>query len=142
MKIYISCPWNDAEYLVKIKELFKDYGVELTSNEYGKTFDKTLLENADAVIFVLNKRAFEQSDSTMSRGLKKEVSVAKDKNCYIAYTNKDGLGIYDATNYGYKIEGKIGTKDSIFNRLSVYLEDNKLLELVDVVNSKINRLFL
>lgn len=118
MNIYISCPYSFPEGLDKVwKYLSFNVTGSIACNKKGETYDFSLLEQADCVVFVLDNFKWQEKLENISRGMLSELihCLNNKKSFYIAYRSTDGLNIYGAQiTPDLVFSGIAGTKGDIF----------------------------
>lgn len=118
MNIYISCPYSFSDGLDKVFKYLSFHVVGLiTCNKRGGTYDFSLLEQADCVVFVLDNLKWQEKLENISRGMLSELIYCLNhkKSFYIAYRSADGINIYGAKiTEDLLLSGIAGTKGNIF----------------------------
>ena len=119
-KIFISAPLAlDWSTVTRFKSLLKKKGFEVKCWDRKHYYDESLLNESDAVVFLLPDNSFKCSESSLPIGLRAELSraYALDKPLFVGYIrSSDGqAAIYEAEYNGKFIGGKPSTADSLFN---------------------------
>lgn len=99
MNIYVSCPHSFSEGLDKVLKYLSYYIVDsVTCNRKGESYDFSLLERADCVIFVIDSFKWQEKLENISRGMLHELVYCLNhkKSFYLAYRAADGINIYGA----------------------------------------------
>lgn len=118
MNIYVSCPHSFSEGLDKVLKYLSYYDVDsVTCNRKGESYDFSLLERADCVIFVIDDFKWQEKLENISRGMLHELVYCLNhkKSFYLAYQAADGMNIYGAQiTPDLVFSGIVGTKGNIF----------------------------
>lgn len=118
MNIYVSCPHSFSEGLDKVLKYLSYYVVgSIAYNKKGETYDFSLLEQADCVIFILDNFKWQEKLENISRGMLSELVYCLNhkKSFYLAYRSADGINIYGAQiTPDLVFSGIAGTKGDIF----------------------------
>lgn len=118
MKVYISCPHSFSEGLDKVWKYLSFHVVgSIACNKKGESYDFSLLEQADCIVFVLDRFRWQEKLENISRGMLSELVYCLNhkKSFYIAYQSADGMNIYGAQiTPDLVFSGIAGTKGNIF----------------------------
>lgn len=118
MNIYVSCPHSFSDGLDKVIKYLSFHVIgSVACNKKGETYDFSLLEQADCVIFVLDRFKWQEKLENISRGMLYELVYCLNhkKSFYIAYNAADGINIYGAQiTPDLVFSGIAGTKGNIF----------------------------
>lgn len=119
MKVYISCSWSFPDGLDRVKKYLSNYVFDsITCNDRNSTYDPSLIQEADCVIFVLNNFKWKEKLENISRGVLSELVYCTNnkKSFYLAYlTTKNEIGIYNANiSTSLVLEGVKETRGNIF----------------------------
>lgn len=118
MNIYISCPYSFSDGLDTVFKYLSFHVVgSIACNRRGETYDFSLLEQADCVVFVLDNLKWQEKLENISRGMLSELIYCLNhkKSFYLAYRSADGINIYGARiTDDLLLSGIAGTKGNIF----------------------------
>lgn len=118
MNIYISCPYSFSDGLDTVFKYLSFHVVgSIACNKRGETYDFSLLEQADCVVFVLDNLKWQEKLENISRGMLSELIYCLNhkKSFYLAYRSADGINIYGARiTDDLLLSGIAGTKGNIF----------------------------
>lgn len=118
MNIYVSCPHSFSEGLDKVLKYLSYYVVDsVTCNRKGESYDFSLLEQADCVVFIIDRFKWQEKLENISRGMLHELIYCLNhkKSFYLAYQAADGMNIYGAQiTPDLVLSGIAGTKGNIF----------------------------
>lgn len=118
MNIYISCPYSFSDGLDTVFKYLSFHVVgSIACNKRGETYDFSLLEQADCVVFVLDNLKWQEKLENISRGMLSELIYCLNhkKSFYLAYRSADGINIYGARiTDNLLLSGIAGTKGNIF----------------------------
>lgn len=99
MNIYVSCPHSFSEGLDKVLKYLSYHVIDsVTCNRKGESYNFSLLEQADCVIFILDRFKWQEKLENISRGMLFELvhCLNHKKSFYLAYQAADGVNIYGA----------------------------------------------
>lgn len=99
-------PYESLAYEVKNK--VSDMGHDATYWKMGTEYDKSMLDDADAVIFILKDYYWQLKLSDVTRGARSEINrcLEQNKSVYVAYKRLDSdLRIYEAEILKDRISG-------------------------------------
>lgn len=118
MNIYVSCPHSFSEGLDKVLKYLSYYVVDsVTCNRKGESYNFSLLEQADCVVFIIDRFKWQEKLENISRGMLHELIYCLNhkKSFYLAYQAADGMNIYGAQiTPDLVFSGIAGTKGNIF----------------------------
>lgn len=118
MNIYVSCPHSFPEGLDKVLKYLSYYAVNsVTCNRKGESYNFSLLEQADCVVFIIDRFKWQEKLENISRGMLHELIYCLNhkKSFYLAYQAVDSMNIYGAQiTPDLVFSGIAGTKGNIF----------------------------
>lgn len=120
-KVFISAPITVDWSIVQRFDLeLTKKKLKVTYWERSSKYNHKLLDDADAVIFILPGIQFKATCDTLPIGLKTELSraYALNKKIYVGYVTSTGsYNIYNADTDGKSIEGVGRTSNTIYGEL-------------------------